>query len=350
MAQSNSSRLVGRLAAAILVTGGLAACAQPVEPTIQPTATHSPAASAATSIPTTTATATQTPLLGSTPEPVPIENILAGTQIAFIREVDKYSQVFVLGPDGITTQITFEAKSHYVAAFSPDGRKLAYFSELLYSDIGDIYVVNRDGTGLVHLAQINDYMSSLAWSPGGKLLAYAEMVRPCGQPPCFRISTIEVATAQIKVIATVNNPPTLAYLSGLAWSHDGSQIAYSADYGSGFLTDIYLLDIDSQQVEKLLRLAKGLAWSPDGTQVAMAMPDPEKSTHDIYVMNSDGTNLRNLTNTSGSLEDEFHPVWSPSGKYLCYNTYDGAYVLTLDGSVHQLMLADGVSSWAIMPE
>jgi WD40 repeat protein len=61
----------------------------------------------------------------------------------------------------------------------------------------------------------------------------------------------------------------------------------------------------------------GLAWSPDGTQLAFS--HRTDSTSSVYVIDSDGRDLRQVY--MSATDTQF--VFSPDGKYLLVQTIDG---------------------------
>lgn len=66
-----------------------------------------------------------------------------------------------------------------------------------------------------------------------------------------------------------------------------------------------------------------LAWSPDGTRVAFT--STLGGSQDIYVMNADGSDLRALTSDPA---DDIHPAWSPDGAQIAFaSNRDGDYDL-----------------------
>jgi dipeptidyl aminopeptidase/acylaminoacyl peptidase len=76
--------------------------------------------------------------------------------------------------------------------------------------------------------------------------------------------------------------------------------------------------------------------SPDSRQIAFVLEttdvEAEESESHIWVMNSDGANLRQMTNGESG---EYHPRWSPDGRWLAFHTDRGngnqVWLLPLDG-------------------
>jgi TolB protein len=152
-------------------------------------------------------------------------------------------------------------------AWSPDGTKLAY------SDSGNIYVINADGTGAVKLTTGTEGDVHPAWSPDGARLAFAR------------------------------------------WPYDDD------NYGN---SDIWVMNSDGSGVRNLT-LSHGAsfcnwapAWSADGQRIAFVggqmgyVFQSLEGPANIYVMKTDGTGLRQLT-TSPVGQRNLNPVWGPGG-------------------------------------
>ena len=90
-----------------------------------------------------------------------------------------------------------------------------------------------------------------------------------------------------------------------AWSPDGRLIAFASDRDGNVDTvetgDIFVMNADGSDVRRLTDnpLQDGSpAWSPGGQQIAFSSSRDGDS--DIYVMNADGSGVRRLTDNPGS--------------------------------------------------
>ena len=61
---------------------------------------------------------------------------------------------------------------------------------------------------------------------------------------------------------------------------------------------------------------RAVAWSPDDTKIAYSTTRNEIA--DIAVMNTDGSNVVNLTSSSGT--QNYTPKWSPDGKHIAFSS------------------------------
>ncbi len=112
-------------------------------------------------------------------------------------------------------------------------------------------------------------------------------------------------------------------LISLAWSPDGTQIAYvSYERRSGISKPIVYLQNLSTGRRIILANEKGSnsspAWSPNGKQLAVVLTRDGNSQ--IYRVNADGTGLSRLSNSSGI---DTEPTFSPDGNFVYFTSDRG---------------------------
>jgi TolB protein len=224
----------------------------------------------------------------------------ANALIAFTSNAFDLLAIFVVNPDGtglrnLTPDGIFEA----YPTWSPDGRKI------LFSQSGDLYVMDAAGGGRTKLAEAESEQGIFEhrWSPDGRMIAYVD-TRPEGDE-LFNDLWVMQADGTGKVKAAEQ-------AFSFSWSRDG-RIVYTsvADFG-----DVHLRVINadgSADVRVTNRPAFQPAWSPDGTRIAFVT----LGDNDIFLINPDGTGEVNLTRGSG--EDEA-PTWSPDGSRIAFTT------------------------------
>jgi dipeptidyl aminopeptidase/acylaminoacyl peptidase len=106
------------------------------------------------------------------------------------------------------------------------------------------------------------------------------------------------------------------HVADLAWSPDGSRLAFDARYGGG----VWIVGVDGSG---LTEVPKGSAprWSPTGSRLAF------QSAGGIWVINADGSGRREVAAVGRD------PVWSPDGSRIAYQAHAGLlYVADLDGT------------------
>jgi len=132
-----------------------------------------------------------------------------------------------------------------------------------------------------------------------------------------------------------------------AWSPDGAQLAFKCDIqGPG----IYVINVDGTGLRKVISTngtgADWVDWSPvaapDGDfKIAFSdVLDPSDpiGLRDIFLVNLDGTGLLNLTNTPGHSEQA--PCWSPDADRLVVETVPYPEVRDGDPAVWDVAILD----------
>jgi Tol biopolymer transport system component len=177
--------------------------------------------------------------------------------------------------DELLTEKRSDGIYHLAPALSPDGSRVAYFSEKDFYSV-DMYLA--DGvTGKVKRRILKSGISS--------------------------------------------NYETYRFINSQAnWSPDGKYLAFAAKRGPR--DDILVVDVDrNKEVERIELKLSGVttpSWSPDGKQLVFT--GYEGGLSDLYVVNRDGSGLKQLT------EDKYadlHPVWAPDGTSIAFATDRG---------------------------
>jgi Tol biopolymer transport system component len=92
-----------------------------------------------------------------------------------------------------------------------------------------------------------------------------------------------------------------------AWSPEGTHIVFASNRNGGY--DLFVMQADGSGQTLLLDLpgdARHPAWSPDGSRIAFMVNDG--NDEEIFVMYADGSAYRQLTNNE--VHDEY-PHWCP---------------------------------------
>lgn len=158
------------------------------------------------------------------------------------------------------------------AAWSPDGRYLAFLSEPRTAPGLSIVVRDMDTQQVVQVLEpALDSVANLRWAPDGKSLAALVSVR--GR---YSISQIDLRTAAVTTI--VANPiGGMLFIRGPEWSADGTKIYYRHRRGTGPAHEALVEhDLKSHQERDVYVSPKGVIGtaksSPDGRTIAISIP------------------------------------------------------------------------------
>jgi tricorn protease len=226
----------------------------------------------------TIATGTSTPLtitvpddgLWKRPSRIGVEKLVEGYSLSpkgeralFVARGDVFTVPIEKGP---TRNLTRSSNAHDKwASWSPDGSKIAYFSDITGEE--EIFLIDQAGTG--EPEQLTD---------NGAEMRYA-----------------------------------------LRWSPDGERIAFSDKHGK-----LYVVNVSTKGVTEVADDPEGLifdhAWSPNGGHLAFSMGivndwNVAGTFSSIYIWSvADGQTTKITTD----MFNDFGPTWDPSGDYLYY--------------------------------
>lgn len=215
-------------------------------------------------------------------------------------------------PVGGGSPITLAASdaNELFPAWSPNGSRIAYAVKT--EDGYDLVVTAADGSSSqpingdisVHV-QATSSRPNLAWSPDGTQIAF--MAHGAEGIDIYLASTDGSGIAPL-----VEGPADDLFP---VWSPDGSQIAFTSKQGGRFL-NIYIVGLDGGEPVPVTNLqgdSQYAAWSPDGSQIAFSARVGENV--DVYLINANGRNLRRLTYLPG---EERAPSWSSDGSRIAF--------------------------------
>ena len=105
-------------------------------------------------------------------------------------------------------------------------------------------------------------------------------------------------------------------VTSLAWSPDGTRIAFIANRGGD--RRIFVMNADGTDLVRLTDHHAGNgspAWSLDGRRIAFT--SNRSGDNEIFVINADGTELANWTHHPA---DDTAPAWSPDGDRIAFTS------------------------------
>jgi TolB protein len=188
-----------------------------------------------------------------------------------------------------------------------------FFQSLQGPAIGDIAIINKDGSNLKILTDGRSNYGFPSWSPDGKRIVYREATDSIRG---LRIVDVETGKVTSLTDNSQDNFPS--------WSPNGDLIAYTSKKGNNY--DIYVIKPDGSGLKRLTSDPGNDAhnvWSPDGKWIAFSSGKTgfkdESALHahnpqpygEICVMHADGSDLRVLTDNQ---YEEATPAWMPLAK------------------------------------
>jgi tol-pal system beta propeller repeat protein TolB len=174
-----------------------------------------------------------------------------------------------------------------------------------------LIVSDSDGKYPHVIASSDQPLMSPAWSPDGKQLAFAGL-----EHNRWAIYIDTLATGKLKKLISepgINGAP--------AWSPDGKKLAITLSFGHN--PDIYIIDLATGQRQRLTHssaIDTEPDWSPDGKNIVFT--SDRGGTPQIYEVPADGSASPQRLTFVG--KQNFHAVFSPDGKKLVLESFDGS--------------------------
>lgn len=187
-----------------------------------------------------------------------------------------------------------ETIHNFLPAFSPDGSRLAFMTNR--DGNMEIYVVNRDGSGLRRVTRHPGNDSTPTWSPAGNQIAFTS----------DRSGSPQIYIVDADGLGQPRRITSESWADRATWSPAPyNEIAYAGRTGPGF--DIKIFSLEQGQVRTItdgVGSNESPAWSPNGRHVAFASTRAGRTQ--IFTIARDGQDLRQVTKAGNNVQ----PSWS----------------------------------------
>jgi len=166
-----------------------------------------------------------------------------GHYLTFRGNVGLAQELFLLDVrKGITQQLTSEYSFAGQASWSPDGERIAFAA--LKEGNWDVYIIQKDGSGLIRLTDHPAQDWYPAWSPDGKKIAFVSSRE--GSHQLYLVNPDGSGLERLTQIP--------GGVEGPAFSPDGRLIAFTAYTGEGkgfSAREIHLLSLGTRRVWRI---------------------------------------------------------------------------------------------------
>jgi len=234
--------------------------------------------------------------------------------------------------------------------FLPDGQRLFFASSHAHDstcpprpdpsqgyvwglDRFDIYMANRDGSGLRRLTNFDVYTAEGVLSPDGRRIVFTSL-----KDGDLDIYTMNVDGSDVSRLTT-----TPGYDGGPWWSPDGTKIVYRAwhppdstglaDYQALLAQrmvrpsrmELWVMNADGSDQRQITSLGGanfGPSWTPDGRRIVFSSnyKNPRSRNFELYLINLDGSGLEQVTTHE---EFDGFPMFSPDGRRIVWASNRG---------------------------
>jgi Tol biopolymer transport system component len=227
-----------------------------------------------------------------------------GKRLAFAKRGPSNVNLWQVGltaptrPPGPPEKLLSSSRFHGYAAFSPDGRRLAFTSDR--SGSSEVWTSDGDGSNPVALTAFGELSTgSPEWSPDGRFIAFDSRVEGL-----TGIYVVPSEGGRHRRVATGVDESSVP-----AWSIDGRWLYFAGRVER--LSEIFKVPVEGGAA---IKLTTGGGWSPqpsaDGTRIYYI------KGNEIYSVSTAGGDERRLSGLP-PLEPQFLEAWglSPTGIY-----------------------------------
>jgi Tol biopolymer transport system component len=241
-------------------------------------------------------------------------------------QTPQYDSLFLAEPERSDLLRITGRDSLSQPAWSPDGIAIAFIGPGPVR-VGDLYLMDADGSDVRRLTTTRLEEGQPAWSPDGTRIAFA-------RDGALWVMDAD-GTDQTLLLETADEQ---GYASSPTWSPDGTRIAFVRPFDWGIFdtcprntgTGVFVMDADGGDPHRITieGCRHTVAWSPTGERIAIV-----GARGQIKVLDADGTTIESFQPPRLPPDrigfGMAGPVWSPDGRFLAFSLQGNVWTLEI---------------------
>lgn len=260
-----------------------------------------------------------------------------GRRLAFISNITGIPQVWQVSPQGgWPEQLTFFAERVSGAVYSPTENKIIFGMDYGGNERQQLWLITDHGKEVTCLTNHPDSIHRFGgWNSSGSKIAFASNRR---NPAVFDIYIQELTSSKAQMVYQGNGSLSIA-----AWSHDDRFLVISQAYGS-MNNDLFLLDLETRETQLLTdhhgdAIFSRVTWCPNSNGFYL-ITDLDREFRALAYYDCETRQLEFVRTPNWDVEDL---AIAPDGRLLAYTVnvegYSKLHIIDLSDN-SELNLSD----------